>query len=596
MSFIVRRAGPDGSGSAWPSAGERARGLRCLYRCLGPMTAGLIAIGCGDGFDPSDGALSLSTTTHDFGALSLGGRSPVLVITVSNTGTGSTGTLTVALTGPASDDFALLKDECSGIRLSGGSTCAIEVEAVPSTLGLRQAVVTISGSEGERVTATLSGTGSSSGLSLSPTIATFGEVGVGQTGALKTVIVRNTATTATGPMTVSLTGGGAPAFTITRDICSTTSLERGASCALDVRFAPLTEGSHSATLAVAGASAPSRSVQLLGLGRQPTALTASPAGGHAFGTEFVGNVSAGMSFVITNTGTQPTGALGLRMAGAHPADFQLEAFGCYPTLAAGASCSVEVRFAPTAAGTRTASVIASDPIGSSATIDVVGEALPQLPPPAALRLSIGGPFPPTLIGASTSQVVTVTNPASTATGPLNTSVLACSYDYYGTGCYPSSSFSLGSDTCDGVSLPAGGSCTASITFRPTFVGVDAAQFEVHAPGFGGTLYLSGTGTGLQPSIDNVNFASTVVGTTSASQTIVITNAGPGSSGSLATEISGFVFEVVSNTCAGVSLAEGGFCTIAVRFKPTAPGGRYGSLGITATPGGTIQIQLFGLGL
>ncbi len=596
MCIVTCRAGSGGLARGFLAAAGVATARRRLHHCVASV-AGAMLIACGsDPGEPGDSGLALSTTTHDFGSMAVGGQSPVLTITVSNTGTTRTGALSVAFAGPTSADFALARDDCSGLQLSGGATCVIEVEVVPSQLGLRQATLTVSEPGGERVTATLSGTGSTSGLSLSPTVVTFGETGIGQNGGTKTLVVRNTAFLATGAITVAMSGGGAAAFTITRDICSTTSLERGASCAIDVRFVPATGGSHSATLTVAGVTAPGRSVQLLGLAAEATTLTATP-GSYSFPAQEVGFSGSEVTFVIANTGTRPTGALVVEVAGANRSDFQVAVIGCYPTLAAGATCSVGVTFAPSVAGMRAASVTLSDPIGSNVTINVTGEALPAPPPPTVLTLNPRGSFafPPTLIGAPVTQVVTVTNPASVATGPLSTSVLACD-DYYYWGCYPSPGFSLWTDTCDNVSLPAGGSCTVAITFTPSFVGIETAQFDVSAPGFTATLGLSGTGTGLHPSLGEVTFPPTVVGSTSASQTVVITNNGPGPTGTLASEISGFVFEIVSNTCAGASLPAGGFCTIAVRFKPTATGGRYGSLGVTATPGGTIHVQVFGVGL
>jgi hypothetical protein len=569
-----------------------------LHRYLAPIAAVCIAMGCGsDSVDESDSALALSTTTYDFGAMAVGGHSPVLVITVSNAGTTTTGAIAVELDGPTSGDFSVSKDECTGVQLSSGSTCAIEVEVVPTALGLRQAVLTVSETGGDQVTATLSGTGSSSGLSLSPTVVTFGETAPGVPGVVKTVLVRNTATIATGALTVALTGGSASAFSITRDVCSATSLTQGASCAIDVRFVPASDGSHSATLSVTGVAAPSRSVQLLGLASGPTTLTATPPGAHTFAAQDVGTSSGGVTFVITNTGARQSGALAIQLSGANTADFQVASDGCYPYLPARADCSVTVIFSPLATGMRSTSVSVSDPLGSNVTISVSGEGRPAPPPPTPLTMTPSGSFSfaPTLVGASLSRTVTVTNPGSIATGLLSTSVLYCD-DYYYPGCYPSASFSLENDTCTGAALPAGGSCTVSITFKPTYIGFDVAQFDVYAAGFTGTLALSGTGTGLHTSINGVNFAPTVVGTTSASQTVVITNTGSGSTGTLATEVSGFVFEIVSDTCAGASLPPGGFCTVAVRFKPTSPGGRYGALGISATPGGTMQIQLYGLGL
>ncbi|MGE5926711.1 MAG: choice-of-anchor D domain-containing protein [Gemmatimonadota bacterium] len=597
MCFFDRRVGADRSATAFPAAAIQTRPSRVSRWLLAPLAAALLAAACGsDRFEPNDSTLTLSVATHNFGALAIGARSPVLAITASNSGSSSTGTISVALSGQSSSDFVLVRDLCSGLRLAGGGSCTIEVEVIPSASGLRQALLTVSGAEGERATATLSGTGSSSGLSLSPTVVRFDEVAVGQTGALKTVLVRNTAVIATGALSVSVTGGGASAFTITRDLCSLASLERSASCAIDIRFAPQVEGSLGATLSVAGVSAPSRSVQLLGVARHPTTLTVSPPGSHTFSGVMVGSSSPGATFVIRNVGTQASGPLGVQLGGANPPDFQIVTDGCYPNLAAGAACSLTVTFSPLATGTRSASVSISDPLGSSVAIILSGEGLAAPAPPIPLTLVPGGSltFPTTLIGASVSQSVTVTNPGPAATGPLNTSVLVCDYYYYG--CYPSATFTLSADTCDGVSLSAGGSCSVSIRFSPTFVGTDGAEFHIDAAGHSGALGLSGSGVGLHPSVSGVEFPPTPVGTASASSTVVITNTGATPTGTLETEISGFVFEKFSDTCAGTVLAPGGFCTIAVRFEPTSAGGRFGSLGISAMPGGTLQIQLYGVGL
>ena len=94
----------------------------------------------------------------------------------------------------------------------------------------------------------------------------------------------------------------------------------------------------------------------------------------------------------------------------------------------------------------------------------------------------------------------------------------------------------------------------------------------------------------------MTFPETPVGGASVAQTILITNSGASPTGTIATEVSGFVFEITSDTCTGVSLAAGGFCTISVRFEPTASGSRSGALGVSAMPGGGLEIWLSGVGL
>jgi hypothetical protein len=114
--------------------------------------------------------------------------------------------------------------------------------------------------------------------------------------------------------------------------------------------------------------------------------------------------------------------------------------------------------------------------------------------------------------------------------------------------------------------------------------------------------LSGTGTApavtLSPS--SLSFASQTTGTTSAGQTVTLTNSGTGPltissiaiTGTNATEFA------QTNTCPGSSstLAAGAKCTITVTFTPAAAGTRTASLTITDTAAGSPQsVSLTGTG-
>jgi hypothetical protein len=104
-----------------------------------------------------------------------------------------------------------------------------------------------------------------------------------------------------------------------------------------------------------------------GTGPTGTALTASPTS-ESFGNENVGSTSSSQSVTVTNPGTSAVSMSSIGVTGPFG-----ESNNCGTSLAAGASCTVGVTFAPTAAGaaTGTLSVNSSAP-GSPLTVALSG--------------------------------------------------------------------------------------------------------------------------------------------------------------------------------------------------------------------------------
>ena len=104
-----------------------------------------------------------------------------------------------------------------------------------------------------------------------------------------------------------------------------------------------------------------------GTGPTGTALTASPSS-ESFGNENVGSTSSSKSVTVTNPGTSAVSMSSIGVTGPFG-----ESNNCGTSLAAGASCTVGVTFAPTAAGaaTGTLSVNSSAP-GSPLTVALTG--------------------------------------------------------------------------------------------------------------------------------------------------------------------------------------------------------------------------------
>lgn len=189
----------------------------------------------------------------------------------------------------------------------------------------------------------------------------------------------------------------------------------------------------------------------------------------------------------------------------------------------------------------------------------------------------------TIGSSSTAQSVTLTNSGTAAltigsivkTGTAFTSTNTC----------PSS-------------LAAGSSCTISGTFVPTTAGSATGSVSItsNATGSPHAIALSGTGTaaavanfGWSSATTSLSFASTVVGSASAAQTLTLVNNGTvaGTIGTVAVSGTNAADFVPGGSCgAGVRLDPAASCTVTVAFEPSAAGSRSASLQVTSSNAST----------
>ena len=203
----------------------------------------------------------------------------------------------------------------------------------------------------------------------------------------------------------------------------------------------------------------------------------------------------------------------------------------------------------------------------------------------AVTLSPGNLSFPTQIVFTTSkaQVATLTN---TGLGLLTIANITAKSAFMET------------NTCGSVISP-GNSCTISVTFTPTTIGVITGSVSItdNAPGSPQMVTLKGTGTYIQLTPTGVNFGNQPVGTTSLPRKVTVTN-----KGSVAVNISSISITGLNagdfaetNTC-GRSIAAGSSCFIRVTFTPTVKGLRTASVSITDNGGGSPQkVSLTGTG-
>ena len=157
------------------------------------------------------------------------------------------------------------------------------------------------------------------------------------------------------------------------------------------------------------------------------------------------------------------------------------------------------------------------------------------------------------------------------------------------------------NTCSS-SLAAGSSCTASVAFTPTATGAltGTLTFTDNASNSPQTVSLSGTGTApaVMLSSTSLTFAGQPVGTTSAAQSVTVTNSGTAPLSFTGIAATGdFAVAASGTTCStSAPVAAGGNCVINVTFTPTATGTRSGSLTLTDNaPGSPQMVSLTGTG-
>jgi hypothetical protein len=129
---------------------------------------------------------------------------------------------------------------------------------------------------GSPQTVSLSGTGTTALVSLSPTSLAFGNQSVGTTSGAQTVTLSNTGSAALSITSLALTGTNASDFAQSNTCGS--SLAAGANCTIAVMFTPSVAGTRAASLRIADNSSGSpQTVPLSGAGTHDVILHWNPS-------------------------------------------------------------------------------------------------------------------------------------------------------------------------------------------------------------------------------------------------------------------------------------------------------------------------------
>ena len=132
------------------------------------------------------------------------------------------------------------------------------------------------------------------------------------------------------------------------------SVGAGATCTLSITFTPTVTGTRTGAVTITDdASGSPHVVSLSGTGTAPAVVLSRVA--LTFARQKVGTTSAAQTATLSNTGSAPLTISSIAASG----NFA-QTNNCGSSVAAGATCSISVRFTPTVVGARTGAITITD--------------------------------------------------------------------------------------------------------------------------------------------------------------------------------------------------------------------------------------------
>ncbi len=506
-----------------------------------------------------------------------------------------------ALSSTITGDFSRAGGTC-GTAVATGTSCTVIVAFAPTAAGARSGTLSLSHSKMlTPITIRLGGTGStttSPTAAVAPATLAFATTPIGATSATQNVTVANTGSAALVLSSISL--GASVDFTIAGGTCSAgTSLAAGANCTVSVTFRPAAgaTGARNGTLTIShNAAGGASTVGLAGTASAAASPAATLTAALAFGSVTVGTTSATQTATLSNTGSAP---LVVASISTGSSEFATPTGTCAAgaSIAAGASCTIGVAFAPAGAGARSATlVVMHNAAGGQSTASLSGNGV-ALDPVAVVSPGTLS-FSQTVGTTSTAQTVTLSNTGNAAL-TLGAPAIAGSQAV-------EFQLAAGSTCAAGASVAPNASCIVKVSFAPAASGARTASLAIahNAAGAPSTVALNGTGTtSPQPAISlnaaTLTFSAQTLGSASAPQRVTLGNSGaaPLTLGTLTLTGSAAADFALSGSCgAGTVVAVGASCTLDAVFTPAAVGARSATLTIASNAAnGSAVLSLSGNG-
>ena len=520
--------------------------------------------------------------------------------------------------------------------LPGNDSCIIYLFFSPTSLGLSTSTFTVDTNAGGPWTVALSGEGIVPFASISPATLSFPSQVVNTTSTVMQAQVTNTGPL---PLTIAgfsvplnsgyalSTAGTTCAEPVT--LAAQTSTSDGGHCYVGVTFTPTATGIDNSNLTIYDNSGGSTgATQLVALSGTGVVLSLNP-NTLAFPNTAVATPSASMSTTLTNTSSSALTLTSISLPG--NTGFTIAAAGttCTANLVLPAltgTCTVSVIFTPGAVGAVTGQLsVANNASVTPLTVALSGTGIASAATP--IFSPAGGTYPsaqsvtisdatggatiyyttngttPTANSTPYTGAITVSSTETLeaiaiATGDANSAVASASYTIETpaatpifspvAGTYPSAQSVTISDATTGATIYYTTNGTAPTANSTPYAGAvtvsstETIKAIAVATGYNNSTVATATYT-IQPvaapqavlTPSTLTFTGTQVGTTSAIQTITLSNPGNAALSITSITYSGPSVFVESNNC-GTTLAAGAFCTFSYTFTPT---------GTTAVSGG-----------
>jgi len=528
-----------------------------------------------DKIDRSQGLL-------DFATQNVGVKSAVKTAGIYNGGDQSLTLSNIAVSGDGYSFVASPSNGCtSTMTLAPGAFCNVDVTVTPTHAGniLGSVVFTSNSLNGSGVTQTVALKAAVQGayLTATPSAIDFGNVPAGSTSAAQTVTLTDTGIDYSGLGDPSLGVATVPNSVFSVDTSQCAGIVANSakpSCPVSVTFKPAATAPYSGTVTIPYTSSllpAASSVSFTVAGNGGTSGANVTPAFLTFGSLDTGLSSPVNLITVTNNGTAPLHISAIALGGSNPSQFQITAAGSCSNstpVATGGSCTVSILFAPTVAGSFTASLLlADDAPGSPHSVALSGTGtVPQVISLSPATLDFGSQIVNT---TSARKLITLTNTSSTNTlVEWNAASGDPAFNLIITGCMSP--------------IAPGGSCTLSVDFTPSAVQsyTAAASIQMIEVGCGGcgstftqTLPLTGTGIAAPPIMSAspaiLDFGNQIVNFTSARKSVTLTNTSSVYSvieWAFATGNSVYTADLAS--CSS-PIPAGGSCTVPIDFTPTA---------------------------
>jgi FtsP/CotA-like multicopper oxidase with cupredoxin domain len=303
----------------------------------------------------------------------------------------------------------------------------------------------------------------------------------------------------------------------------------------------------------------------------PTAL--------AFANQLVHTSSAPQIVTVSNAAGAGTLAItGISVTGVNSTDFS-QATTCTAALTAGSSCTITVTFTPTATGARAAMLTIASSNSTALAVPLSGTGIAPVITPSNNAFQFGSitvgttTTPQQLVITNTGNAALIINGITISGGNASDFTQANNCLIGGTGLVPTAA------------------CTINITFKPSAIGNRSTVLVISSsdpvtPVLNVSLSGFGTQSATAVSSPSLTFPLQLVNTSSAAQTLTLSNTGNVAYTITSIAISGGNTSdyILNYNCPinGAGLAGGGTCNISISFRPTAAGLRSSSVVVTTT--------------